>query len=133
MAFDHYTATAAARLSQVLVREGYLGVSRESVTILAGSGAKRELKLGTVIGTVTASSKVVALNPGGADGSEAVSGIMSMDGDAADGTDGTGQAIVRQAVVAEGGLIWPAGITAPQKETAIAELKALDIHIVSSV
>ena len=133
MAFDHFTATAAARLSQVLVREGDLGVTREAVTILAGSGAKRELALGTVVGTVTASDKVVALNPAGIDGSEAASGIMSMDGEAADGTDGTGQAIVRHAVVAESGLIWPAGITAPQKAAAIAELQALDIHIVPSV
>ena len=53
MAFNHFTATAAAVLTKVLSWEADHHRSRETVTILAGSGAVRELKLGTVLGKAT--------------------------------------------------------------------------------
>lgn len=228
MAFDHMTTAAEPRLSTVLVRESELGYSREAVTIRAGAGAKRLLKMGTVIGkailgaptvepdpgntgraTLTlhgtqpllpgaergiyrvvclaailtggtfevfsprgyslgrfdipysfdnhlsfdlqlvttefvvgdlyritiprGTGEVVALDPAAVDGTQYAYGVMSMDGEAPDGAAGAGQAIAREAVVTDTGLIWPAGITAYDRIAATERLQDRKIHIAKAI
>ena len=96
--------------------------SRQKVTVLFG----QSLALLEVVGKVTASGKVVALNPAALDGSEAAAGIMigAVDASLA---DKPGVIIVREAMIASDNLVWPADITAGEKTAAIAELEALGI------
>lgn len=110
--------------SDVIIREPETEISRETVTVLAGSGAERALEVGTVLGQITASSKVVALDPAGDDGSQTAYGVLVTNTTAPDGADADGVAITSLAALRSAGLIWPAGITANQKAAALAALKA---------
>ena len=74
MAFNHFTATAAAVLTKVLSWEADHHRSRETVTILAGSGAARDLKLGTVLGKATLGTPVAV-----ADGGNTGNGALTVD------------------------------------------------------
>lgn len=96
--------------------------SREEITILAGSGADRELTSGMVLGKVTASSKYVQVDPDASDGSETVAGILFLDVTAPDGTDATGVAIVRDAIVSDNGLTWMSGYNTTTGEAALESL-----------
>ena len=84
------------------------------------------LEAGAVLGKVTASGKYKALDPAETDGSEAAAGILYGGVDAA-AADAEGVAIVRLAEVNAAELVWPDGITAGEKTTALGELAALDI------
>jgi hypothetical protein len=107
---------------EFIVAEGNGTISRESVTLLSGE----HLDAGAVLGKVTASGKFKALDPAAIDGSEAAAAILydAVDASAAD-TDGV--AIVRLAEVHGGELVWPDGITAGERTTALGELAALTI------
>lgn len=119
-------------MSQVFHESIYLGdllkyeeenlYSRDTITIAAG----QNLPLGTVLGM--ASGKAVALNPAVTDGSESAVGILIDDVDATTG-DIESVMVSRNATVSDLYVIWPAGITATQKATAIAELNMLGIVI----
>lgn len=98
--------------------------SRDQVTVAAG----QNLKTGTVVGKITASGKMTQLAPGATDGSENAAGVLLADVDAS-AADAPGVIIARHAVCADKGLVWPAGITGPQKTAAIAQLKQLGILI----
>jgi hypothetical protein len=106
------------RLGDWLKFEGDNLYSRDEVTVASG----QNLTTGTVVGIITASGKVTQLNPAGADGSEAAAGVLVTDVDAAGG-DQPGVILRRHAVCANKGLVWPDGITGPQKTTAISQLK----------
>jgi hypothetical protein len=93
---------------EFIVAEGNGTISRESVTLLSGE----DLDAGAVLGKVTASGKFKALDPAAIDGSAA---------------DTEGVAIVRLAEVHGGELVWPDGITAGERTTALGELAALTI------
>lgn len=103
--------------------------SREAVTILAGSGSDRVLYSGMVVSKVTASGKWVQLAPAGADGSQTAAGILYVDTTAPNGVDARATVIVRDAVVSDNGIKWPAGITGPQTTTATGQLVALGIQV----
>jgi hypothetical protein len=62
-----------------------------------------------------------------ADGSNAACGVLLLGTTAPDGVDTPATAIVRQAIVSDAGLIWPAGATDSQKAAALAQLKNLGI------
>lgn len=80
--------------------------------------------------TVAAGSgKWVQLDLTGTNGSEDAAGILYINATAADGTDGEGVAIVRQAVVSANGIVWPAGANTNQKDAAIAQLAVLGIIV----
>ena len=111
-------------LGDVLFYEGPLHYSRDIVTVLSG----QNLALGTIVGIVTASGKVKILAPAASDGSQTAVGMMALSCDASL-ADTTSIAITRHAILKETSLVWPAGITAPQKATAIAQLKAAGILI----
>jgi len=98
--------------------------SREQVTVASG----QNLKTGTVVGRITSSGKITQLAPAASDGSENAAGVLLSDVDASGG-DKPGVIIVREAIVSSAGLVWPTGITGPQKAEAVAELKALGIIV----
>lgn len=112
------------QLTDVLAFEEDQRFSREVITVLQDE----VLKLGHVLGKVTASGKYVELAPGAADGSEAAAGVLLKDVDAT-GEDKEGLAMVRHGIVKASGLVWPDGITSGQKDTAIAELAELGILV----
>lgn len=94
-------------------------LSRDNLTFATGN----VFKPGQVCGIITATGKVVPLNPAASDGSDdaAVIPIYHIDASSA---DVMGVAISRNATLKEDGLIWPAGISAPNKAIAIQQLAA---------
>lgn len=114
------TKTLVKNLADVLIVEVAVGWTKEKVVY--GQGVP--VPIGTVLARVN--SKVYPLNPAGA-GDEAVAwGIAGAHVDPTHG-DQTGLAIARGATVDADALEWPAGITAPAKVTALAELDARGI------
>jgi hypothetical protein len=99
--------------------------SRDQVTVVSG----QILKLGTVIGRVSATQKIKALDPSATDGSEVAAGVVlqSIDASAAEKTNGL--IVSRQAIVADHALIWPAVITTEEKTAAIAQLEAIGVLV----
>lgn len=116
--------TETNRLGDWLKWEEEQQYSRDKVIVASGEN----LKTGAVVGIITASGKVKKLNPSGNDGSETAAGVLV---DAVDATAGDqpGVIIARHAICASKGLVWPDGITAPQKETAVGQLKARGILV----
>lgn len=122
--------TEPPRLTGVLKYEEDPSYCREEVTVLAGSGAERVLALGTVLGRLTASGKVVALDLAGNDGSEVPYGVLLATTTAPDGEDANTVALVRgPAIVSDLGLILPAGASPVQKGAIHAALAACGILI----
>ena len=122
--------TEPPRLTGVLKFEEDPSYCREEVTVLAGSGSDRELKLGTVLGRITASGKVVELALSGSDGSQTVYGVLLANATAPVGSDVTSVALVRgPAIVSDLGLIYPAGATTIQKATINTALAVLGIVV----
>ena len=98
--------------------------SREEVTVITG----QNLGTGAVIGKITASGKVTELAPGAADGSENAAGVLLLPVDAT-AADQPGVIIARHSLCSDKGLVWPGGITGPQKTAAINQLEALGILV----
>lgn len=118
------------RLSGLIKYELDPSYCREEVTVLAGSGAARALTLGTVLGRLTATGKVLELALTGSDGSQTVSGVLVTHTTAPDGVDASGVALVRgPAIVADLALIYPAGATTNQKATINTALAGLGIVV----
>lgn len=120
-----FTQARPRQLSSVLKFEVSAEYSRESGTLLAGPGAV----LGQVLGKITASGKLVPLAPAAADGSQNVEGVLLHDVDANAADVENVLYAKRTSIVSGAGLVWPAGITAPQKATALAGLVALGIVV----
>lgn len=102
-----------------------LNYSREQVTVAAG----QNLELGSVVGRVTATGKIQRLDPAATDGTETPTGILlgACDATLIDRDDGL--LLARHGIVASHAVTWPAGITAPEKTTAIAALEVRGILI----
>lgn len=79
-----------------------------TITIAAGSG------------------KVTQLNPAAQNGAQRAAGLMYAAVDASSG-DQPCAIVARDAEVIDAEVVWPGGITAPQKTAAIEQLKALSI------
>ena len=80
-------------------------------------------------GRVTATSKIKRFNPAANDGTEHPVGIVlePVDATLADREDGI--LLARHGIVASHAVVWPAGITADQKATAIAALETRGILV----
>ena len=78
---------------------------------------------------VAGDGKVVGLDPAAVDGTAETVGIVAYDVTAPDGTDAEVTAILRDAVLADRAIVWPAGITEEQKNAAIADLEARGILV----
>lgn len=114
--------TRAKLPSDVIVRLPEPEISNEVVTVLAGSGTPRALEIGTVLGRISASGKVVQLTPAAEDGSQTAWGVLISNTTAPVGTDAIGTAVARLAALRADGLIWPTGISDANKAAALAAL-----------
>ena len=99
--------------------------SRERVTVAAG----QVLALGTVLGEVTASGELTALDPAAVDGSEVAVGVLLQAIDASAGARNDGLMAARHAILADHALAWPAAIAPAEQAAAIAQLKARGLLI----
>lgn len=113
--------TENPRTGDFLLSEANGTYSRENVILDTGA-----LQAGTVLGKITASGKYVILAPAAEDGSEDAAAILWSHADAST-ADAAVVVIARDAEVKADALIWPAGITEPQKTAAIAQLNTLGI------
>lgn len=107
-----------------LIEEEEFKYSRDQVTLITG----QNLVAGTVVGIITASGKATILAPAAADGSQIAVGILAFDCNAT-AADQQAVIVAREAIVKSSAITWPGGITAPQKTTAIGQLKALGVLI----
>ncbi len=78
---------------------------------------------------VSGDGKVVGLDPAALDGTAEAIGIVAFDVTAPDGADAEVTAILRDAVLADRAIVWPAGITEARKKAAIADLEARGILV----
>jgi hypothetical protein len=99
--------------------------SRDLATVAAG----QQLSLGTVVGLESATNKLHALDPTATDGTEIAIGVLATDVDATLIDVDDVLLIARHAIVASAAIIWPAGISAAEKATAISQLKTLGVLV----
>lgn len=102
-----------------------VGYHVDVTTLITG----QNLAAGTVVGKITASGKYTILAPGAATGEQAAAGILVPSTNATAADVITRSLLRGPAQVNANDLIWPGGITAPQKVTAIAQLMALGIKV----
>lgn len=117
--------TQPKNLGDLLKYEAPNLYSREQDTVAAA----QNLTLGTIVGRETASSKLKALDPAATDGSEIAIGVLGNDIDATLIDRDDTILIARHAIVARAALVWPAGITAPQKRDAINQLSVAGVLV----
>jgi len=112
-------------LADVLKYEAPNLYSREPAVVAAG----QNLAIGAVVGRMTTSGNLLAVNPAATDGTETAIGVLAFDTDATliDREDAV--LIARHAIVARNGLIWPSGMTPAQKSTAETQLAAQGILV----
>lgn len=97
--------------------------SREEITVAAAA----DLKVGSVLGKITADGKYLLSAPGAVDGSETPVAVLLTDADAA-AADAQAIALVRHARVNRSALIFDATIdTAGERQTAVDALAAVGI------
>jgi len=106
-----------------LISEGNGDISREVVTLAAGSGV---LRTGTVLAKLTANGKYVPYDNSGTDGSETAVAVLW---EGRDTTDGDVKAVVtaRHTTVNKAELIWAAGVDAAGITAGLADLATLSI------
>ena len=117
--------TEGMNLGDLLKYEAPNLYSRDQVTVASG----QNLALGAVVGIVSATGKVKALDPAATDGSQTAAGIVLQPVDATAGDRDDGILLARHAIVADSALVWPAGITNAEKAAAVAQLKAIGILV----
>lgn len=121
--------SAAARQGYLLQYEVNPDYTREQLVLLAGSGAEREVRVGQLLGRITASGKMVVWAPGATDGSQTVAGVVLEDSDAPSGADGVVLALTRgPAIVRQEELDFGAA-TAGQITAAITTLAGLGVRV----
>lgn len=117
--------TEGMNLGDLLKYEAPNLYSRDQVTVASG----QNLALGAVVGMVSATGKVKALDPAATDGSQTAAGILLQPLDATAGDRDDGILLARHAIVADSALVWPAGITNAEKAAAVDQLKAIGILV----
>lgn len=103
--------------AEFLLSEAPGNLSIDNVTLLSG----QNLKSGAVLGQVSASSKLKALDPAALDGSQNAVAILLKDEDASAG-DLEAAVVARLAEVKSDLLVWAAGVTTGQQSTALTAL-----------
>lgn len=99
--------------------------SRDEVVV----GAGQTLALGAVVGRVTATREIVALDPTASDGRETVAGVL-IEAVTTTATERRRSVIVaRHAIVFGGVLVLPASLTSEQTAAALAQLAALGVLV----
>lgn len=112
-------------LSDLLKYEAPNLYSRDEVVVAAG----QTLALGAVVGRVTATHEIVALDPTANDGREAVAGVL-IEAVVTARTERRRSVIVsRHAIVFGGALVLPTTLASEQTTAALAQLTALGIVV----
>lgn len=109
--------------ADIVKDEGKNRFSRDTDTLASGSGI---VKIGTVLGEVSASGKFKPLAPGASDGTQIAAAVILQYADAT-AADHAVVNLKRRAQVVLQELVWPAGITDAQKKGALDQLAALGI------
>lgn len=99
--------------------------SRDRVSVASG----QNLPLGTVVGIVTATGKYKQIDPSAEDGTQVAAGVLLQACDATLIDRDDGLVVARHAIVSDHALQWPEAITAAEKASAIAQLKALGVLV----
>ena len=113
-------------LPDLTVGEAYAG---GHLNLIVADGAADFAVGDTFAIEVSGDGKVVGLGPTAVDGTAEAIGIVAYDVTAPDGADAEVTAILRDAVLADRPIVWPAGITEEQKKAAIADLEARGILV----
>ena len=112
-------------LSDLLKYEAPNLYSRDEVIVAAG----QTLALGAVVGRVTATHEIVALDPTANDGRETVAGVL-IEAVVTARTERKRSVIVsRHALVFGGSLVLPTTLTSEQTTAALAQLTALGVLV----
>ncbi len=112
-------------LSDLLKYEAPNLYSRDEVVVASG----QSLALGAVVGRVTATQEIVAIDPTANDGRETVAGVL-IEAVVTAATERKRSVIVsRHALVFGGSLVLPTTLTSEQTTAAIAQLTALGIVV----
>jgi len=114
------------RLPDLTVGQAYAG---DHINLAIADGATDFVVGDRFTVAVSGDEKVVALDPAAVDGTQEAYGIIAAGVTAPDGVDAQGVAIVREAIVADHALIWPAGVTSAEKAEATARLAARGILV----
>lgn len=109
--------------ADIVKDEGKNRFSRDTDTLASGSGI---VKIGTVLGEVTASGKFKPLAPAASDGTQIAAAVILQYADATT-ADVSVVNLKRRAQIVLQELVWPAGITDAQKKGALDQLAALGI------
>ncbi len=99
--------------------------SRDEVVV----GAGQTLALGAVVGRVTATGEIVAIDPTASDGRETVAGVLIESVVVARGERRRSVIVSRHAIVFGGALVLPTSLTPEQTATALAQLAALGVLV----
>lgn len=92
--------------------------------------SETELKVGSVLGKVTATSKYVPRDPDASDGSEVATAVVLENITVAATTDTQVNVIVRgPAILKKGGLVFDVTHDAGEQATAISEIEALGVLV----
>ena len=112
-------------LSDLLKYEAPNLYSRDEVIVAAG----QTLALGAVVGRITATGEIVALDPTANDGRETVAGVL-IEAVVTAATERKRSVIVsRHALVFGGSLVLPTTLTSEQTTAALVQLTALGIVV----
>lgn len=112
-------------LSDLLKYEAPNLYSRDEVVV----GAGQSLAIGAVVGRVTATHEIVALDPTANDGREAVAGVLIEAVVTARAERKRSVIVSRHALVFGGALVLPATLTSEQTTAALVQLTALGIVV----
>jgi hypothetical protein len=120
-------ATDTPRLSNMLKRELWSEQGYCRLAVVVNEAAAVEYKIGQVVGKITATSKYVQYDEALANGAEDVAGIVLQDVSIPEATDTTVLVLVKgPAIVADGGLVFKAGVDEAAAKVAI---EALGINV----
>ena len=114
------------RLPNLTVGTAYAG---DHLNLTVADGATDFAVGDTFAIEVSGDGKAVGLDPTAVDGTAEAIGIVAFDVTAPDGTDAEVTAILRDAVLADRAIAWPAGITEARKNAVITDLEARGILV----
>lgn len=117
------TTTEGTYPFEVILSEGE-SIAREKVTLISG----QNLKVGTVLGLITASGKYTLHDVAAVDGSQTAAAVLLVDTDATS-ADATTVVLARLTEVKGDLLVWKSGISAPNKAAGIVALTAKNIIV----
>ena len=99
--------------------------SRDRVTV----APQQALQLGHVVGRVTETGQMAALDPAATDGREQPVGIVIVPILTADTPRTDGLIVARHATVADHALVWPKSITPQQQAVYVQQLRAIGVLV----